>query len=461
MGITSEVRAVGTKAGPITVEQMKQLLGWEVAESGDFLFRDKDGNKIRLKNNKTNRPFRMNLADRYANEMLRNKWKLNGESIVVDDKNNIIIGQHRGVGLIFAEQMRLADPDQWTQYGTKSEMTLETILVKGVSSKKDVADTADLGQKRSLGDVLFRNHEFKGDRKEQQKLANAYAVAIRLCWIRLGGKQVSDAPHFPHSEALDFTKANPMLKDACEIICELDGGGGAEGKKISSLVSLGYAAGLLYLMGTAKTNRNKVAEEGSKAISTTLWSKAKKFWSAFASGANLSAGDPVLILRNLLVKVETGSGQGRDELVGMIVKAWNLWVDGAKAEPKDIRLKKTTDDNGRKILAEFPRIGGLDVTVEIPEEEEVKEEVEEVEEASTKRGKKGSRPTSTNAGKKKGKTPRKNEWVWVAVEGEDEEPWKAQVVSVNGDSTTVKADESGDEYTVPTSDVYIDKPDMP
>ncbi|WP_230684294.1 hypothetical protein, partial [Streptococcus pneumoniae] len=85
----------------------------------DFLFRDLEGNKIRLKNNNTNRPFRKSLAIRYANEMLRRKWSLNGETIIFDSKDMCQSGQHRLVGLILAEQMRKDDDqkEEWEQYG--------------------------------------------------------------------------------------------------------------------------------------------------------------------------------------------------------------------------------------------------------------------------------------------------------------------------------------------------------
>lgn len=427
----------GDKA--LTAAKAKELLGWTETEGEDFAFRDRDGKKIKLKNNNKNRPFRMAFAERYANEMLRKKWQLNGETIIFDTAGKLHSGQHRLVGLVLAEQTLLADPKAWKDYGTRSPLSIETILVEGILPKKEVADSLDGGQKRTLGDVLFRNHEFKGSKKEQQKLANIFSHATRLCWIRMGGKMVSDAPHFPHSEALDFIKANPKLQEACEIVCSLDGGSGADGKRISGLISLGYAAGLLYLMGTAKSKPEKVAEEGPEAISTTLWAKAKQFWTLFASGANLEADSPILILRNLLTRLDAGSGTARDEIVGSTVKSWNLWVDGEKADTKAIKVARTKDEDGRIVLAEEPRIGGLDVVVEEEEEEEIAEE--------KPKGKKAKKLT-----------PKKDEWVWVKTE-EDEEPWKGKVLSVDGESTTVAADKGGDEYVVPTEDVYIDKPE--
>lgn len=447
------IRYEGYGKGPLSTEDIKKILGWTVVDKG-HLFVDREGNKIALKNNSKNRPFRMSLADRWSNEFLRNKWEPNGEPLIIDSAGQVQSGQHRGIGAVLAEQTRKENPDPWKRYGTRGPIMWPTIIVEGISTKKEVADTIDGGQKRSLGDVLFRNHEFKGSKKEQQKLANVLSGATRLCWIRVGGKTVSDAPHFPHTEALDFIKHNPKLRDAVEYVVNEDGGSGAEGRRITSLVSLGYAAGLMYLMGTAKTKLAKVEEEGPSAISTSLWSKAEKFWAEFASGANLAKDSPVLVLRNLLVKIDAGSGSGRDETLAIIVKAWNAWVDGVAVESKDIKVKKTKTEDGRFKLAETPRIGGLDVEIEVEEIEEAEEvETSDDAEEAEEKPKKGKKAKKTKAGK----TPKKNEWVWVKAD--DEPAWKAKVVSIDGDSCVVQADDGGDEFTVATSDVHIDNPD--
>lgn len=387
-----EVRLHDKANGKLTVEDAKLLLGWEEDEGDKFSstgYHLKLGKrKIRFNNNPSNRPFRLNLAKRYAKEILRGKWKLNGESIVLDRYGHVQSGQHRLAALVLAEEERKKKVDHWKAYGVKGPVAIEALLVLGISEKPDTVDTLDLGQKRSLGDVIFRNKDFGGDKKDQRALSSIMAGATRLAWIRCGGRVVSDAPHFPHSEALDFIEAHPGLHEAVEFIHTEEGGTGVEGKRISAGagITLAYAAALCYLQSASRTDPLKFQETGE--VDLSLKDKAQEFWTLLASGAGLEKGHPILVLRNYLPKVEASSSQGRDEIVASVVKAWNIWVDDPKATVtlKDVRPKKTNDDEGRKVLAEEPRMGGLDTVREEPEVDEDEElaEATEVEQKGSK-----------------------------------------------------------------------------
>jgi hypothetical protein len=102
------------------VKDGKELLGWKEEPEGktweEYDLRDVNGKKVRLEHRITNRPFRMALAKRYSNEILRKKWSLNGETFVIDRKGHVQDSQHRMVGLILAEQERLRDPQYWATY---------------------------------------------------------------------------------------------------------------------------------------------------------------------------------------------------------------------------------------------------------------------------------------------------------------------------------------------------------
>ena len=348
---------------PLTVEEAKALIGWQVADDKDYIFRDLDGNKIKLENNPDNRPFRMVLAKRYANEMIRGKWDgLNGETIIFDWFGFCQSGQHRLVAFILADQMR----EQGLKTVWSKEASLECLIVLGTDPSS--ADTLDMGQKRSLGDVLFRRVDFSGKSKsEQKKLTNILSHTIRMVWLRTGGKKISDAPHFPHSEALDFFEEHPRLYDAVQFIYDLEGGRGSEGGRISKRISPGYAAAMLYLAGMSTTDPAKYAVEGTDAMDDKLWERAEDFWTLFASGANLPEGSPILVLRELLVNIDAQSGAGRDDVVGATIKAMNMWFDDTKATTKAtaVRLKKRKNDEGKYVIAEDePRLGGIDFPVE-------------------------------------------------------------------------------------------------
>jgi hypothetical protein len=144
-----------------------------------------------------------------------------------------------------------------------------------------------------------------------------------------------------------------------EFIYGEEGGQGAEGKRISGRVSLGYAAGMLYLMATAKT------DSGNGEIDDSLWEKACEFWALFASGAGLDAKSPILALRSLLEKSSASGTKDRDNICGLIAKAWNAFIDGEELTPAKLKLKeKLNKETGKRFVEEEPRIGGLDVARE-------------------------------------------------------------------------------------------------
>ena len=351
--LIAEIRSKDHKKGPLTVDECKALIGWteepkDDSWGTDFVLKDLYGRKIRLLNNPTNRPFKRPLADRYANEHLRRKWSLNLESVVIDRLGNTLQGQHRIVGLILGEQMREIDPGKWG----RSPLTYSTLVGFGADNRPANVNTYDLGSKRSLKDVLYRHQKFAKSvsDKQQKKISTVLSIAIRLVWLRSGGKQVSFAPHFPHSEALEFYKEHPGILNCVQDIVALDDGEGGE-KNIASLVSLGYASTIHYLASDVK---------GSD--------KSLEFWEAFATGEGLKKGSPILSLRQFLIKVEAGSGSKRDEIIGTIIKAWLLWSDGKDGTPKQIKIPRKKDGD-RFILSEFPRIGGIDSEIESTESE--------------------------------------------------------------------------------------------
>lgn len=482
-GVVVEVNGTTVpSSGPLDIDKMKAILGWqEEPEEGkwgaNFKFRDATGKKVKLANVKANRPMRIGIAQRYCNEFLRGKWRFNGESFIIDSNGQFQDGQHRGVGFILAEQKRLKDPGKWKEYIGTKPITLDALIVRGVSPKDDVVDTLNIGQKRTLGDVLYRNHTIALARpksftdKELVVLSNILGGALRLVWMRVVNKAVNDAPHFPHSEAMDFLKNHKDLVRAVLQVYDYEGG---KEKMISSAVTVAYAGALMYLMACSKTEPEKFMEEGVKVLDLSMWDKAKEFWSIFAGG-KATASNPILRAKEIVRGLEAGSAQSREEIVRTIVKGWNLWIDGKTSVSKEAVAvqKQLNEEKQIMVLAEAPRIGGIDtdwsmydleLVVEGDEGEggdseslnetiidpETGDEIIRRKQKPKKKSKKGKGRSTHETGWSLGDT------CWVLEGGVT---WFGTIVKIHDDAVDVKAKDDGQTYTAAIKDISPNKPE--
>jgi hypothetical protein len=269
------------------------------------------------------------------------------------------------------ERQRLIQADlreKIEEYGCKKPISIQAILVTGVDPQS--ADTNDLGKNRSLGDVLFRRHEFdeKGEDLPDTvrvKLSKELAVAVRLVWLRLQGGQVARGANLYHPEAISFLESHPLLHDCVRHVYTEDGGAGKDGKKISDYLSLGYAAGLMYLAAFSKTDRGAVEEKkvSLEKKPSGEWAKAEKFWTLFAQDLH-SEDNPVKGLHKLLEKNRTAleGKYSRDTLCTLVTRAWLAWTGEEKSWQTTRALgSNLTTKVGDKEMLNFERFGGLDL----------------------------------------------------------------------------------------------------
>lgn len=94
----------------------------------------------------------------YAKEMERNNWQLNGESIVISDKGNLLNGRHR------------------CSASVKTGLPFVTIIVYGID--EDTFYTIDAGKSRTDKDLIYKDVTYPTE----------YASALRLFAIHSKGK---------------------------------------------------------------------------------------------------------------------------------------------------------------------------------------------------------------------------------------------------------------------------------
>lgn len=356
-----------TGDAPITVDVAKQLLAWETApDKATPILTDKLGNKIVTHNNSTNRPFDPALADAWKLEILRKKWRLNGETIIVDKCGNVQSGQHRLIGLIFAAQEWEQDgkldksSQRWADYWP-TEPTMDGIVVFGIDGDDDTVNTIDTTKPRSATDVLYRSDWFENDPAERRKeLATICGRAVKLLWERTQARDFSEAPRRPHSELVDFVRRHPSLIDCTRFIRDE-----SEGTKLAEYVPTGYAAAILYLMGSATSDHAKYRESNSEAgMDWKLHDVAEAFWSDFAG--NGKATEKIRDAINAIPDALPG-GPAMQLRIGAIINGWNLYSAKKKITQDDCTLEVEIDQYGSPQVIGMPRIGGIDVEYETDE----------------------------------------------------------------------------------------------
>jgi hypothetical protein len=205
--------ASGDKA--ITVEYAKKLLGWTVEDdkekfNANYLLKDFSGKKVRCSNNVTNRPLYMAVVKVLIQEILRKRWRLNGESLIIGSTGLILNGQHTLIALILAGQQWEKDPeacDQWT-----TEPTIDKAIVFGIDESDMTVNTMDTCKPRSLADVIYRSEFFSGIKAgDRQACARIADYAVRILWHRTGAGLDAFAPRRTHAESLDFIARHPRL----------------------------------------------------------------------------------------------------------------------------------------------------------------------------------------------------------------------------------------------------------
>jgi hypothetical protein len=432
----------GMKTGddPLTASDCKKFLGWTVQkqDDGETVTHDTEGKPIKCVNNANNRPFDNSLADKLAQEILRGKWRINGETIIIGQKGSVLSGQHRMIGLIRAVELWSKDRDKYSEWET--EPVIETMLAVGVSEDDAVVNTIDTGKTRSLSDVIYRSNYF-GDvsNSDRKMLAKACDSAVKFFWDRTG---VGDAYSIfrTHAEALDLLDRHKKLISCVKHCYEEN-----VANRIGNLVGVGTASTLCYLMASCKTKHEKyygADVRSEKNLDFSELDAAKEFWMELSKDKS-----KLQVVRDVLAEMQEAGGDAGvsfSERLALVIKAWQA---GDAPKLSALRLKYHTDEDKVRHLEEFPILGGIDIGEDEPDEviladedEENDEQdgedptPEEIEERKTKIRSKGEAPS-----KKATKLPKDGDEVWVK-DNPKEDAWFGTLISTKkGPSGTTVA----------------------
>lgn len=145
---------------------------------------------------------------------------------------------------------------------------------------------------------------------------------------------------------------------------------GTEGRIRGYGIGCGYAAALLYLMGSSTTERestdpknpgySEVDNPSEELLSWDAWDRACEFWVVLAASMAKEAG----AIRSAIAATypdDEGGGCGTvQERTAVIVKSWGLFYAEESITPAALRLEYLKGEHGKE-LAELPICGGIDL----------------------------------------------------------------------------------------------------
>lgn len=435
--------AVGSSSGPMTADVAKELLGWEEAKK-DFCREVNSliGIKAILNNNDTNRPIYTATVQTLKQEILRKRWQMNGEPVIIGKTGRILNGQHTLLSLIAANHDWEDSPDSYPEW--EEAPTIDKFVNVGIDENDEVVNTMDTCKPRSLADVIYRSHFFdKMESKDRRQCAKICDYAVRMIWNRTG---VGDAFELrrTHSESLAFIENHPKLLE-CVKFCYEEEGEASEKGKVSCYINVGFAAALMYLMGSSATDPSDYQDSDNPnedMLNWDNWEKACDFWVSLAGSEQSTSGFKKYYNTHLR---EYGV-PGMKEKCYMLAKAWRLFSETGNTKSMDLSYEE--NEEGIRCLAEFPTTGGIDIgepgdvvdtarakKITIKDKEEDDEETPQDKKHKVGKGAPKEEPKGEIKASKKGPII-VGDVVWIKEKKGS--PWKCEVKAVNVKADTAK-----------------------
>lgn len=241
-----------------------------------------DTAKEMLGSNTNNRNVSRKQVELFARTMAQQAWQMNGEAIKFSNTGRLLDGQHRLLACV------------------ESGVPFRTLVIRGLP--EDTQETMDAGKSRTMANVL----ELKGRNNAKQLSTVARSIYLSE---QLGVEAACVNNMSPtRNELLTFIESTPQLEDTLRQASTFY-------TKSNHLMSTSMAALLYWTF-------NEIDGEA-----------CERFFDMLASGANLNEGSPILVLRNTLFDINKRGAHSdrtsRRRIVGITIKAWNKWREGA------------------------------------------------------------------------------------------------------------------------------------
>lgn len=235
----------------------------------------------------SNRNLSAVVVQRYAADMGRGQWLMNGETIKFNDEGELLDGQHRLMAVI------------------EANVSIDSLVVFGIA--KDAMPTIDVGLKRTLAHAISISINI--GYSSPTHLAAAANLLYRYQLGNIGvGKKITP---MSHSEGLELIAAHPGLQQSCVV---------AARPSFKSFVTPSVGAFCHYILTRVDPK------------------KAEDFFRGLGTGAGLEQSSPVLHLRNFLLGQKAARARASvDVHIAYIFKAWLAFKDGRSIKQLSVK----------------------------------------------------------------------------------------------------------------------------
>lgn len=372
-----------SKKGPLTVEQVKTILGWETEpeykkrmveenpnskpehhlfgetgprRSGTGQFQpihciNTKKEKVVCWNNANNRPFDMGWCEDLIHTILHGQWAgpltipgetINGETVRISRYGRVLSGQHQGTALVLSDEYlqkartnpSYSDNPKFPAWDDYDHCVIETIVITGLSEDERVLRSIDYVKPRSLADMLYTTRMFRNKPpKERQELTKMLAAGANFLYDRTATKGYKT-----HTEMAEFLNRHKRLLDCVDHLFNENTPLPTGGRRISKLrISAGHAAAMCYLMACGSQKTTDYSDEyrnesppSERNLDWSYWDRAQDFWTCLAIARDFM---PVrTALMNLIdSSLDNEDNQGLSgragEKLAILAKAWERFKD--------------------------------------------------------------------------------------------------------------------------------------
>lgn len=232
--------------------------------------------------NDGNRPISWLTVDRYANDMKKGRWRLNGEAIVISDDGRLNTGQHRALACL------------------RAGVSFPSIVIVGIP--RDARHTDGQGlQKTPSHRLAMRGH------KNGDLLSKTASLVLAL---KCGQLDFS-----PKARSVWLKHRPPSHLELVEY---------AEARQDDIL-----RAAKLYKSVRAMDVRRMTALAVYLHDNGANWETIAAFFEALLTGANLKKDCPVFALRRRLI--DNAEVVTPAQFFELMLRTWNYWRTGTKA----------------------------------------------------------------------------------------------------------------------------------